>query len=249
MIHSKPFWRILTILILLLPVSTGAAGFNNPDKSFEKVFDLIYKQQFSDAYHELMKSKDQLDRWEYQILNLDLLWWEIISDNQTKDYERLESTLAKHYSDLKNIENPDSIEELINLSYTLRLAAIKKNSFIMVLTFFRINRIIEQMDIDSLSMEQQEIFKIYSALFNISKGKLFLPGSQLRRESIEILESNIDSSNPVFQTISCYFLSKIYLEMDRSPAKARIYCKQLCKIYPGNKIFIYNLEQCQDTGS
>lgn len=248
MIHSKPFWRIVIILIILLSASTGAAGINNPDKSFEKVFDLIYKQQFSDASHELTQSKNQLDRWEYHILNLDLLWWKMISGNDTNDYKRLQSALVKHSSELRNIENPDRVEELINLSYSLRLAAIKKNSFMMILTVLRINRIIERMDINKLSMEQQEIFKIYTALFNISKSKLFFPGSKLRREGIEILESNLNSANIVYQTISCYFLSKLYLEMDKSPAKAKIYCKQLCKIYPSNKIFMYNLEQCQGAG-
>ena len=248
MIHSTLLWRILTTLTILVSASGESVASSNPDKSFEKVFDLIYKQQFSDASHELMQSKNQLDRWEYHILNLDLLWWEMISGDGTDDYGRLESALEKHSSDLRDIENPDNLEELINLSYTLRLAAVKKNSFLVMFTIFRINRIIERMDIGSLSTEQQEIFKIYTALFNISKSKLFFPGSKLRRESIEILESNLSSVNPVYQTISCYFLSKVYLEMDKSPAKAQIYCKQLCKIYPGNKIFLHNLEQCQGAG-
>lgn len=246
--HSKLFWRILTALIILLSFHNVSAGINNPDKSFEKVFDLIYKQQFSDASHELMQSKNRLDRWEYHILNLDLLWWEMISGNNANDYDRLESALAKHTSYLKNSENPDSLEELINLSYSLRLAAIKNNSFVMMVNIYRINRIIERMDTNSLSTEQQEIFTIYTAMFNIGKSKLFFPNSKLRRESITILESNISSVNPVYKTISCYFLSKVYLELDRSPAKARIYCKHLCNIYPGNKIFIYNLEQCQGAG-
>jgi len=248
MIHSTLFCRILTSLIILLSVSSESSASNNPDKSFEKIFDLIYKQQFSDASHELLQSKKRLDRWEYHILNLDLLWWEMISADSTDDYERLESALANHSSDLRDIENPDTLEELINLSYSLRLAAVKKNSLLVMLNIFRINRIIERMDIDRLSMEQKEIFNIYTALFNISKSKLFFPGSKLRRESIEILESNLSSINPVYQTISCYFLSKVYLEMDKSPEKARIYCKQLCKIYPGNKIFIHNLEQCRGAG-
>ncbi|MFO8234650.1 MAG: hypothetical protein R6U04_04490 [Bacteroidales bacterium] len=248
MMHYKSFRRIFTALIILLSFHNESAGINNPDKSFEKVFDLIYKQQFSDASHELTQSKNRLDRWEYHILYLDLLWWEMISDNNANDYDRLESALAKHTSDLRNSKNPDSLEELITLSYSLRLAAIKKNSFFMMVNMYRINRIIERIDTNRLSTEQQEIFKIYTALFNIGKSKLFFFNSKLKRESIKILESNISSVNPVYQTISCYFLSKVYLELDQSPAKAEIYCKQLCKIYPGNKIFIYNLEQCKGTG-
>ncbi len=250
MICNKPSGRILTSLIILLfYITNELSGLNNTEKSFDEIFNLIYNQQFNEAHLELIRSKNKLDKWEYHILNLDLLWWEAISGNSKEDFARFESALDNYSSDLKQNHSPDSLEELINLSYSFRLATLKGNLFLMMLDFLRINHIIQRFEIDRLTMEQQEIFKIYLALFSIGKSKLLFNSSRLREEGIEILESSITSSNHVYQTISCYFLSKIYLELDQSPGKARIYCEQLCKSYPANKIFIYNLELCRGMDS
>ena len=246
MICNKTSGRILSSLIILLFCITNEfSGLYNSEEGFEKIFNLIYNQQFNEASLELVRAKNKLDKWEYHMLNLDLLWWEAVSGNSREDYARFESALENYSSDLKHRQGPDSLEELINLSYSFRLAALKSNLLPMMLDFLRINHIIQRLETDKLTMDQQEIFNIYLALFSIGKSKLLFNNTRLREEGIEILESSLTSLNPVYQTISCYFLSKIYLELEQSPAQARIYCEQLCKTYPGNKIFIYNLELCR----
>ncbi|MBN1388737.1 MAG: hypothetical protein JW965_09840 [Bacteroidales bacterium] len=239
--------RIVCIFMILLSFSTRALpGTNDKNKDFEKIFNLIYNQEFDQANIQLIQSRNKLDKWEYQVLDLDLLWWEALSGDSREDYERFESALKIYSSDLKQSRSPDNLEELINLSYSFRLAALKGNLFTMMLDFVRINHIIQKFETDRLTTEQKQVFKIYMGLFNIGKSKLLFNNSKLREEGIEILESNINSANPVYQTLSCYFLSKIYLELDKTPSKARIYCEQLCNAYPTNKIFIYNLELCNN---
>ncbi len=241
--------RITYVLMaLMFGFVNELSGLNNTEKSFEEIFNLIYKQQFTEAHLELTKEKDELDKWEYHILYLDLLCWEALSSNSKEDYDRFESALKNSSSALRKTREKDRLVELITLSYSFRLEAIRGNLISMMLDFLKINHIIQRFDTTMLSTDQQEVFKIYLALFNIGKSKLLFNNSKVREDSIRMLESCLSSSNTVYQTIAKYFLSKIYLEVDHSPAKARIYCKQLCNTYPTNKIFIYNLELCNNLG-
>ncbi|MDT8401421.1 MAG: hypothetical protein RQ743_06980 [Bacteroidales bacterium] len=234
------------LLMLLCGFTCELAASCSGGTSFEKIFDLIYSQQFHEASLELDSSKNELDRWEYHILSLDLMWWEALSGSTREDYKRFESALDDYASGLKNARDPDKLEELITLSYSFRLEAIKGNLIPMMLDFLKINHLIQHFDTAGLDPARQEIFKIYLALFNIGKSKLLFNNSRIKEEAVEILVSNLDSPYPVYRTISRYFLSKIYLEVDPSPARARIYCEQLCSAYPTNKIFIYNLEMCKN---
>lgn len=240
--------RILPVHLILLLCFTGrlfAVDVNDGD--FTRIFDLIYNQDFEEARIELDRAKTGLDKWEYNILNIDLLWWEALTANSREDYKHFESALKSTYSDIKKSRKSYSIEELITLSYSFRLEAMQGNLISMMIDFMKINHIIQRFDTGVLSPAQKELFNVYLALFNIGKSKLLFNNPGLREEGIKILEANLSSSDSVSLTISRYFLSKIYLEVDPSPEKARIYCQQLCSAYPANKIFIYNLELCNNT--
>ena len=241
--------RILTLHLILLLCFTGRLfAFDGNDGDFTKIFDLIYNQDFEEARIELDRAKSGLDKWEYNILNIDLLWWEALTSGSREDYKHFESALKSTYSDIKKSRKSYSLEELITLSYSFRLEAMKGNFIPMMIDFMKINHIIQRFETGGLSSAQKEIFNVYLALFNIGKSKLLFNNPGLREEGIKILEANLSSSDPVSLTISRYFLSKIYLEVDPSPEKARIYCEQLCSAYPSNKIFTYNLELCNNPG-
>ncbi|MEE4214132.1 MAG: hypothetical protein V2I34_03635 [Bacteroidales bacterium] len=231
-------------LILLLCFSTGLFAFDENDGDFIKIFDLIYNQDFEEARLELDRGKTGLDKWEYNILNIDLMWWEALTADSREAYKHFESALKSTYSDIKKSREPYSLMELITLSYSFRLEAMQGNLITMMIDFMKINHIIQRFDTGGLSPAQKELFSVYLALFNIGKSKLLFNNPGLRQEGIKILEANLSSSDTVSLTISRYFLSKIYLEVDPSPEKARIYCEQLCSAYPSNKIFTYNLELC-----
>ncbi|HDZ40743.1 MAG TPA: hypothetical protein ENH59_03570 [Bacteroidetes bacterium] len=216
------------LLILLCGFTCELTASCATGTSFEKIFDLIYSQQFHEASLELNSSENELDRWEYHILSLDLIWWETLSGSTREDYKRFDSALKDYTSDLKNARDPDKLEELITLSYSFRLGAIKGNLIPIMPDFLKINHLIQHFDTAGLDPARQEIFKIYLALFNIGKSKLLFNNSRIKEEAVEILESNLNSPYHVYQTISRYFLSKIYLEVSPSPARAKIYCEQLC---------------------
>jgi hypothetical protein len=240
--------RILPLHLILLLCFTGRLfAFDENDGDFIKIFDLIYNQDFEEARFELDRGKTGLDKWEYNILNIDLMWWEALTVDSREAYKHFESALKSTYSDIKKSRKSYSIEELITLSYSFRLEAMQGNLISMMIDFMKINHIIQRFDTGVLSPTQKELFNVYLALFNIGKSKLLFNNPGLREEGIKILEANLSSSDSVSLTISRYFLSKIYLEVDPSPEKARIYCQQLCSAYPANKIFIYNLELCNNT--
>lgn len=232
------------LFLLIFGFSFQSSASDKPGKTFEEIFDLIYKQQFSAAQFRLEGSRDSLDKWEYQVLDLDLLFWEALSGNNKNSYDQFEMRLKSYNSGLRKKDNDYLLEEMIVSCYSFRLQVIKERPIAMMVILLRINQIIQQIEVEILNPDQQEVYKIFLALYNIGKSKLLLNNSNLTEDSIHTLESCLDSSNPVFRTAARYLLLKIYLEMEHSPAKARIYCEQLCSTYPTNKIFLSILELC-----
>lgn len=239
----RPF--LMSLIFLVFCSANKLSGSDNNEKVSENIFNLIYNQKFNEAEAELIRSKSILEKWNYQILVLDLKWWKAISSNNKTDFAEFEAILEEYSHDLNNADVTDKLEELIYLSYSLRYALLESRIFNTMVNLYKINRIIDQFEINRLPAEQLEIFQIYAVLFNIGKSKLLFFNSNLYIEGIKALENNITSGNPVCQTISYYFLSKIYFDLDRSSLKARIYCEKLCERYPCNKVFAHNLELCK----
>jgi hypothetical protein len=242
--RNLPFILIpLTLIFISLPFTL--IGANNENESLNRVFKLIYNQKFDSAMSELFISRNNLNPLKYKMLELDLYWWKALSSNSENDLNHFENILAKHFSGALNQNDSDKLGELICLSYSFRLSAIKNHYFSMMLNMIKMNKIVKQVEIDKMPGEEREIFMIYTAVFNIGKSKLFFNNPRLYNESIKVLERNITSINLVYQTISNYFLSKIYIEIEKVPAKAKVYCERLCKMYPGNEIFAHNLDLCK----
>ncbi|MBW6500522.1 MAG: hypothetical protein K0B05_03930 [Bacteroidales bacterium] len=243
MIRYKAIVIFLTGLITLMMFhGAEALSQNIEEKPFDKIFDLIYNQKFGEAETELRTSEVVMEKWGYQLLLLDLHWWKAVTGNSEEDYQNLESVLNEYSARLNNSPDPDDLEELICSSYSLRLALVKNRIFAILANIYRINRIIGGYDTERLTSEQQDVFKIYTALFNIGKSRFLFTSPGLKAEGIKTLEDNLTSPNKQYQTISCYFLSKIYLDIDKLPSKAIIYCEKLCQLYPDNRIFAYNLD-------
>lgn len=244
--HSGISRFILSCILLFLPFGHNKSNASDhEDNSFEKIFYLIYNQQFEDAFAELTLSGGGLDKWKYHILILDLYWWKAISSNCEDDFISFESKLKHFISNLENSDNIDDLEELITLSYSLRFASLRNRFLSMFTSLYRINFVIDRINTENLTKEQQDIFRIYFALFTIFKSKVLFNNPKLRKEGILVLESNLNSTWLVSKTISYYFLSKIYSDLEKRPIQALNYYEQLCLIYPGNKIFAGNLELCK----
>ena len=122
--------------------------------------------------------------------------------------------------------------------------AKKKQPLKMFNYFFRINKIIKTLDSSNLSPEEQSIFNIYKAVFNISKSKLLFLNTKIKNDNIIILKKYQESASLINKTITNYFLAKVYYELNKSPDQAKIHYLELCKLYPNNKIFRTALDLC-----
>jgi hypothetical protein len=151
----------------------------------------------------------------------------------------LENDLSKKRSNTVNLASENKLEELVYLNYLIRLMSIRNQYLKMFGYFIQINLLFETIDIDNsdFSDEERNIFEIYKVIFYISKSKLVFTKPQYKYDNIEILKGYMESSSLVNKTISCYFLAKIYSEIEKSPEQTLQYYNQLCNIYPNNKIF------------
>ena len=224
----------LFALIGLLINKSKVYGYEN---KVDSIFFHIYNQQFDKAENELAYSKQKLKPLEYNLLTTDLFWWKAISSNKENDFKILESYLSKKLSTSEKSSFGNNLNDLIYLNYSLRLMSINSQSLKMLKYFIRINKFIDSFDNSNLSIEEQNIFEIYKAIFNFSKSKLFFTGTQFKNDNIKILKKHLRSSNLLNKTIACYFLAKIYSEIEKLPEQAVEYYSKLCQLYPNNMIF------------
>lgn len=238
MLKLKLFGFLIAILVLgFIPLTGNPFGINENDKIFNNVFFLIYNQQFGDAEKELVFSQNKLNHLEYYVLNLDLLWWKAVVNDNENDFGLLEKKLNTTIDELEKLSNRDKFEELVCLNYLFRLATKKNQPLKMIHYFLKINKTIEQLDIKGLAPENTDVFNLYKAIFSYGKSKILFFNPKPKNESLITLKSYQFSSSPANQTIANYFLAKIYNEIEKSPDSAKPYYERLCKLYPNNKVF------------
>jgi hypothetical protein len=122
------------------------------------------------------------------------------------------------------------------MNYLIRLAKIQNQSIKLLNYFFIINRLINHIDTSALNERDQGIFNLYKAFFVFGKSKIFL-NSNLKKESINILNNHSTSADLVQHTLANYLLAKIFFDVERSPKLAKGYFERLKEKFPGNKIF------------
>lgn len=236
--------RFFTICLILAAfcANNDATGCSNDSLSYDRIFSLIYNQQFDEARAELSREDTMLDILHYQLLLLDLYWWEAITSNSSNDFSQLKAELHKTSHHKEYDLERQKLMELIRLSYAFRIAATKSHMIASMIYFTRINVIIEQAEPAKLTFEQQEIFWLYTALINIGKSYFNFGSRKMREENIEFLISKLNSPINSHRTIANYFLSKIYADMEMNFVEALGYCEELCRLYPDNTVFINNLK-------
>lgn len=233
----NPVLKIISFLLAFVAYSSYTNKVYSNEDYTDSIFFHIYNQQFDQAENELIHSKQTLKPLTYNLLTTDLTWWKAISLNNKVDFDILENNLTEKLSKVEKLSSQNNLEELLYLNYLLRLTAINNQPFKMLNYFIRINKFIESFDNSSLPVEEQNIFDIFKAVFNISKTKVLVFNTGFKNENIKILKGFQESSSLVNKTTACYFLGKIYFEIEKSPEQAIEYYSKLCKLYPNNMIF------------
>jgi len=238
---------LLCCIALILCINIRVSGSEDQEYICDRIFSLIYNQQYDEAGAELAKVRYVIDEVHYQILLMDLSWWKALSEEGDDDFRQLENVLNLYSNNLSDRREADKLQALICFSYSLRLAALRKRNFEMVLLIFKIENTIHRLNTDKLTPEQFDFFRVFSALFNIFKAELHVNKDRLRSESILVLHRFHGSSNIELRVISSYFLAKVYADIMATPREAIGLYEELCMLYPDNQIFAYNLNQCRMT--
>lgn len=235
-ILSKVF-VVLQISLNGTLISLNASAQNYKEATLEKVFYHIYNQQFEDAQKEISFFSDTYDPLYIEFLDTDLLWWKAIGTNEKAEFKKLENYLTEKLNNSTTDPQKAKFCKLFYLNYLLRLTVINKQSLKAIGYFLKINKLVDDIPLDSLDHLQQNIFTIFNAVFKIGKSEFYIFNGKVREENIKILISYQDSENLITKTLSLYFLAKTYSEIEKSQQKAKIYYQKLNDLFPDNVIF------------
>lgn len=248
MILSGLYKLLFCSILILITINSFSVTYE-PDKSCktktDSIFCLIYNQEFSAAEVALNQSKKKLNPLIHNLLTIDLIWWKTICTNHIDNFDSFENQLKMKLKNAENLNKRNYLEELIYLNYLIRITSIRNQYLKIPVYFIRLNSCFGKVDNSGYSIEEQNIFEIYKAIFNIGKSKYLLTKSGQKNDNILILKKHCESQNIISKTIACYFLAKIYSEIEKIPEQAMSYYQILCHLYPNNMIFQNELKSAQ----
>lgn len=239
--------ELYLIMIFLLTGLSSKAG----EDIAHRTFKLIYNQQYDSAHYLLNENKDQLDRFYYTVLDIDLSYWENVTGTDQPHYANFEDTLQKY-----NSKDPESCEEqvvsLVVLSYQLRYELKRYRIFSAIQTRKKTLALYTELKNNppAFDKEQKEVFQLYNALivyFNHYLGSFFSKSSQNEiQAAISEMEILSHSEFDMVKTLCSYFLGKTYLQYEKEPEKGIRLFTYLSENYPNNQRFPEYLSECRE---
>lgn len=234
-------------LILLLICLSGYA--NQVPEDVEAIFLLIYNQQFSEADSILNSTHHDFDNFYYDILKLDLFYWQYSVESSGEKSEQLKRFLGDFKSG-NNIKIDDSLKELIFLSYSARFELKRFNIPGALILRTKIKNLLSEINQQSLHYpaNRLKLFELYKALFHYFDNvfnPFFRESKRTEREkALKKIETYSSDDDLIVETLANYFLGKIYLNIEKEPEKSKIHFEFLINKYPNNLTILELLEHC-----
>lgn len=231
------------ILLLFILTAFTTSGFSNQnEKVIDDVFKYIYNQQFPQADSLLVLQSDKIEPFYFDILTIDLNWWRHVfypSELNSKQFNSLLKSMEQ-----ENTDTPDKkIKHLVWLSYQLRFEFKRYNIIGAIRLRSEIKNLLEEIKISELNYSKKRIklFHLYNSLFRYFDNILnpfFSENIRSERQSALLeIESYTREDDLIISTLASYFLGKIYLNIEKEPAKGNQHFKKLTGRYPQNTIF------------
>lgn len=234
-------FRILIIVILL--TSFYSPGFSNEnDTTIQRIFTLIYNQQFTDAEKALEEKNTQIEPFFYKILKLDLFWWKYSITRSKVDAKTLNKVLEKFENTSQNASK-DKVNELIRTSYQMRYEVKRYNLIGALFIRSDVRKQIEVLKTQDLSFlgERKKLFEFYLVLINYFDENIspfsFGSKSDEYSKSILTLEDYSNDEDLILSTMAHYFLGRIYMKVEKQPEKGQAHFKILADRFPKNSLF------------
>lgn len=227
----------ITFFISLLNLPPVAA---QPDSKVNRIFTLIYNQQFEEAEAALKSQNEKLDPFYALVLNIDLRWWKYSLSRSKGDAQKLKSVLDD--IDKQEGAKQDKIKTLIQKSYELRYERKRYNLIKAIFIRNEINELLADLNSGKipLSGEQLKLFNLYVSMFRYFEfiNPLSVFGkSDERLKPLNEMEVFASESDWIVSTLAHYFLGRIYLKVEGNQEKGQAYFRLLAERFPHNDLF------------
>jgi hypothetical protein len=240
----------VTIVLAFLFFHSKSVYSQQGDSIANKIFALIYNEQYTEAEKTLAQQARLIDPFYADLLKTDLYWWKYVRNQKKEDSGRLKIMLHKLTSSDSTFVN-GKIMQLIGKSYQIRYEFKRYNIVGAIFLKSNIKNLLEEIKSEKLEYKENQLklLYLYDTLFqyfNSWVNPLFADRKYTERENaLKRLEQFVTDDDLVVKTLACYFIGKIYLNIEKKPGKGVVCFKQLNNLYPDNKIFIQLLDECK----
>jgi len=197
----------------------------------------------------LKNAAGDFDNFYYDILKLELYYWEYSVESTTEKSDQLKQFLAEFHCDEDSTIN-SRLKELIFLSYSVRYELKRFNIPGAIILRSEIKNLLSKINRQALEYPENrlKLFDLYKVLFTYFDNifnPLFRESKRLERESaLHKIEQFSCDDDLIVNTLANYFLGKIYLNIENNPPESRIHLELLLEKYPGNKSVSELLAHC-----
>lgn len=219
-------------------------------ENVETIFTLIYNQHFSTADSILTNSSGEYDNFYYDILKLDLYYWEYSIESNRQKSDRLKSFFSEFQSKNES-EIAHGLKELIFLSYTARYELKRYNIPGALVLRSKIKTLLAELNRHALEFPENrlKLFDLYSLLFqyfdNVFNPLLLETKRNKRELALEKIKTYTNDSDLIVNTLANYFQGKIYLNIEKEPLKSKVHFEVLLNKYPDNCTLAELLQECE----
>ena len=236
----------INIAFILIGLSSRSNNLENP--ATVQVFNLIYNQQYDKADSSLSANRHEIGNLMADILLIDLEYWRYVTSDSKESFNQFEAFL--HSCNLgEEGSDENKIRQLVVYIYSLRLYYKRFNILKFNITWIKMKILLNKVDQQTLQVlgNGNELVGVYNSVYKYLSQKLN-PFSFLKKQNsgeLALLEENCKNEILIINTLSNYFVGKLYLKFEKEPAKALGFFQVLINRYPNNKVFRDLASECE----
>ncbi|WP_303925025.1 hypothetical protein [Draconibacterium sediminis] len=238
-------------IVILLFLILGSQVFASPQDSLvERIFNEMYNQHYSKAEEMLRTNKNHIDSVLFAVLSVDMSYWKNVTGTDTPDYPAFENDLQQLSPGIPASSTQQAIR-LVTLSYQLRYE-LKRFKLIKAISTRQETKALftALKPNETLPPAQQELYELYSALFQYFDNYLkpFFASDKKENcsEALTTMTRLYQSESRITKTLVAYFLGKTWLKYENNAINAVEYFQWLHKNYPENIKFDELLDECNE---
>jgi len=240
--------KIIFISIAFILAGLSARSNNLENRATVQVFNFIYNQQYDKADSSLSANRHKIGNLTADILSVDLKYWRCVTNNSKDSFNQFEAFL--HSFNLgEEGSDENKIRQLVVYMYSLRLYYKHFNVLKFNITWIKMKLLLNRLDEKTLLVlgSGNDLIGVYNSVYKYLSQKLN-PFSFLKKQNsgeLTLLEKNCESEILIVNTLSNYFVGKLYLKFEKEPGKALGFFQVLMDRYPENEVFRGLAMECE----